>query len=585
VLEELRISGLGVIEDAVLELSPGLTVVTGETGAGKTMVVTGLALLFGGRADAALVRAGSSRAAIDGRVQVAAGSALATTADDLGADVEDGYLLISRVIGADGRSRAQLGGRPVPIGAVSELAEGLVAIHGQSEQALMRGGGRQRDAIDDFGGPELAARRESYRAAYRGYLDTETRRLKLVDQSREREREADALRFGLGEIAAVDPQPGEDVALAAEIARLGHADLLGSAASEAHAWLLGDPTSGEPDAVDAASLVAAARTALDRAARHDGQLEQLALRLAEAGYLVADVGAELASYLDGLEADPSRLETAQRRLAALTPLVRKYGQAAPAAAEPAAAEPAAAGTDSVLAWVAAATDRLDQLDSDDTQLVELAQEAEQLAASAERLAVDLGSARREAASRFGAAVTGELRDLAMPHAEVTAEVGDTGQLGPHGRDDVEILLVPHPGAPARPIGKGASGGELSRIMLAVEVVFAGSSSVPTFVFDEVDAGVGGRAAVEIGRRLARLAKIAQVIVVTHLPQVAAFADQHLSVVKSDDGLVTSSGVIALDDAGRVEELSRMLAGLDGSALAAGHAAELLAAAASFKNGV
>jgi DNA repair protein RecN (Recombination protein N) len=255
----------------------------------------------------------------------------------------------------------------------------------------------------------------------------------------------------------------------------------------------------------------------------------------------------------------------------LTPLLRKYGTAD---------QPDS--LDDVLAWAAESGVRLAELDSDDLVLTELAAEVVALQAEADRLAADLTSARRAAAARFGTAVTAEARELAMPHAAVSAEVRETAELGPTGRDDVEILLVPHPGAPARPIAKGASGGELSRIMLAVEVVFAGSSSVPTFVFDEVDAGVGGRAAVEIGRRLARLARVAQVIVVTHLPQVAAFADLHLSVVKSDDGLVTSSGVVALDDAGRVEELSRMLAGLDGSALAAGHAAELLAAAASFK---
>jgi DNA repair protein RecN (Recombination protein N) len=241
VLEELRISGLGVIEDAVLALSPGLTVVTGETGAGKTMVVTGLALLFGGRADAALVRSGSSRAAIDGRISVAPDSALAATVDDLGADVEDGCLLISRVVGADGRSRAHLGGRPVPIGVVADLAESLIAVHGQSEQALLRGGPRQRDAIDTFGGEPLAKIRAAYDIAYRGYLDAETRRRLLVEQAKDRAREADVLRFGLAEVASVDPQAGEDAALVAEIARLSHADLLGSAAIDAHTQLLGDP--------------------------------------------------------------------------------------------------------------------------------------------------------------------------------------------------------------------------------------------------------------------------------------------------------------------------------------------------------
>ncbi len=568
-LEELRISGLGVIDDAVLDLSPGLTVVTGETGAGKTMVVTGLALLFGGRADAALVRSGSARAAVDGRLRVSADTPAAMRAEELGADIDGDCLLVSRVVGADGRSRAQLGGRSVPVSTMAELAESLVAVHGQSEQALLRSAVRQRDAIDGFGGAAVTCARESYQAVYRNYLDVEITRQTLTEQARERAREVDTLRFGLGEIAAVNPQAAEDVALAVEIGRLSHADLLGSAALDAHTGLVGDPALD--DAPDAAALVAGARAGLERAAQHDEVLGALAVRLAEAGYAIVEVAAELASYADGLEADPVRLAAAQGRQAQLTALSRKYAMST-----------GLTGVEAVLAWTTDAAQRLATLESDDSLLADLASESAVLRREVERLAGELSALRRDAAARFGHAVTQELRELAMPHAQVSARVRDSGQCGPYGADDVEILLVPHPGAPARPIAKGASGGELSRIMLAVEVVFAGAGSVPTFVFDEVDAGVGGRAAVEIGRRLARLAKAAQVIVVTHLPQVAAFADRHLVVVKSDDGMVTSSGVIALDDPGRVDELARMLAGLDGSVLAAGHAGELLDAAAAFK---
>jgi DNA repair protein RecN (Recombination protein N) len=566
VLEELRISGLGVIDDAVLELSPGLTVVTGETGAGKTMVVSGLGLLFGGRGDAGLVRVGSARAAIDGRLRVAPGR-VAEMVDELGGDLDDHTLLLSRVVGADGRSRAQVGGRSVPVGTLAELAEELIAVHGQTDQLRLRAPARQRDAIDRFGGDDVAHALGAYRDVYFRYLDVETTLTELTARARDRAREADVLRFGLAEIEGAAPQPAEDVVLGSEVARLTHADLLRGAAASAHAGLLGDPAGD--DIPDAVGLVAGARAGLERVAEHDPALKLMADRLAEAGYLLSDVAADLAAYADDIEADPGRLAAAQERQSVLAGLVRKY--AAPGA-----------GVDGVIAWASDSGLRLDELDNDDSRIAELAIESNRLRESMVALAGELTAARTKAAERFAESVTTELRDLAMPHAVVTVDVRTGTSLGSHGADDVDVLLAPHPGAPPRPLAKGASGGELSRVMLAVEVVFAGADPVPTFVFDEVDAGVGGRAAVEVGRRLARLARVAQVIVVTHLPQVAAFADRHLLVVKSDDGVVTRSGVVALDETGRVNELSRMLAGLEGSSLAQGHAGELLAAASGFK---
>jgi len=566
VLEELRISGLGVIDDAVLELSPGLTVVTGETGAGKTMVVSGLGLLFGGRGDAGLVRVGSARAAVDGRLRVGPGRVVEMVVE-LGGDLDDHTLLLSRVVGADGRSRAQVGGRSVPVGTLAELADELIAVHGQTDQLRLRAPARQRDAIDRFGGDHVAHALGAYQGVYRRYLDVETTLTELTTRARDRAREADVLRFGLAEIEAAAPQPAEDVVLASEVARLTHADLLRSAAASAHAGLLGDPAGD--DIPDAVGLVAGARAGLERVAEHDPVLKLMADRLAEAGYLLSDVATDLAAYADDIEADPGRLAAAQERQSVLAGLVRKYATAG-------------AGVDAVVAWASDAGIRLTELDSDDSRLAELAIESGRLRESMVSLAGELTAARTKAAERFAESVTAELRDLAMPHAVVTVDVRTGTDYGAHGADDVEVLLAPHPGAPPRPLAKGASGGELSRVMLAVEVVFAGADPVPTFVFDEVDAGVGGRAAVEVGRRLARLARVAQVIVVTHLPQVAAFADRHLMVVKSDDGVVTRSGVVALDDTGRVNELSRMLAGLEGSSLAQGHAGELLAAASGFK---
>lgn len=570
----MRIRGLGVIEDAVLELSAGLTVVTGETGAGKTMVVQGLSLLFGGRADAGRVRPDADRALVEGRLALAADSAAVQRALEAGADLDDGALLVSRAVGADGRSRAHVGGRSVPVGVLAELGEHLLAVHGQSDQQRLLRPAEQRAALDRYAGPPVLGLRDRFRADWARWREVRGRVLELTALAADRVREMELLRLGLAEIEGVDAQPGEAAALSTEIARLAHADDLRSAAAGAQQALTGDDGDG-PDAV---SLVNAAGRLVNAVAGHDPALAGLTGRIAEAGLLLADVAADLASYAAAVDTDPRRLDVAQDRLALFTTLTRRHGLA---------------DMDAVLAWATSAVQRLADLDGADDQLAALRTEAAALAVSLGRQAATLSAARAEAAQRFGQAVTAELTALAMPHAVVSAAVSQRpstdGLLvgdrvlagGPEGVDEVELLLVPHAGASARPVHKGASGGELSRIMLAIEVVFAGSDPVPVMVFDEVDAGVGGRAAVEIGRRLAQLARDHQVVVVTHLPQVAAFADRHLQVVKADDGTVTRSGVVTLDDEGRVAELSRMLAGLD-SGLARGHAEELLAVAAAAK---
>jgi DNA repair protein RecN (Recombination protein N) len=604
-LEEVRITALGVIDDAVLELSPGFTVVTGETGAGKTMVVTGLGLMFGGRADPARVRPGADRATVEGRLRVDPQGRVAEQVAEAGGELDDdgATLLLSRSVSAEGRSRAYAGGHSVPVSLLTYLADDLVAVHGQADQQQLLRAGRQRDALDRFGGPALAAAAADYLRVYQRHRDVAAELAELTNRARERTQEADDLRRGLTEIERLEPVEGEDVELRTEEDRLANADALHSAATVAHDALLGDPASGSYDLPDAVSLLGTASQALEAVASHDPALAGLAARLNEASYLVSDAGAELASYLQSVEADPARLAAVQERRAELTRLIRGYGQAAPAPAAPAPAadgQDAADGADAadgdaaapssgspaggdlaaVLGWARQAATRLAELDGDDDRISGLAAEADRLAAEMAEQAGRLTALRKEAAERFAAEVTTELAALAMPYAQVTVAVTAQDEYGPHGVDDVELRLAAHPGAPALPLAKGASGGELSRVMLAIEVVFAGADPVPTFVFDEVDAGVGGKAAVEIGRRLARLARLAQVIVVTHLPQVAAYADNHLVVQKANDGRVTRSGVTRLDDAGRVTELSRMLAGLEDSAFGRAHAGELLSAAAA-----
>ncbi|MEU0288671.1 DNA repair protein RecN [Streptomyces sp. NPDC006147] len=568
----MRIRSLGVIDDAVVELSPGFTAVTGETGAGKTMVVTSLGLLLGGRADAALVRIGARNAVVEGRIAVPEGSAAVVRAEEAGAELDEGTLLVSRTVSAEGRSRAHLGGRSVPVGLLAELADDLVAVHGQSDQQGLLKLSRQRQALDRYAGYAVAVPLGKYTEAYKRLRAVNAELEEITTRARERAQEADMLRFGLEEIAAVEPRAGEDAELAEEAGRLGHAEALASAAAVAHAALAGNPE--DPEGVDAGTLVAGAQRALEAVRAHDPALAALTDRIGEIGILLRDVAGELAGYADDLDADPLRLAAVEERRAALTALTRKYGE----------------DVAEVLAWAERSAARLTDLEGDDERIGELTAERDGLRNELGALAQELSQARAEAAERFAAAVTEELASLAMPHARVSFDIrqtedpegvevnGRTVAYGPSGVDEVELLLAPHPGAPPRPIAKGASGGELSRVMLAVEVVFAGTDPVPTYLFDEVDAGVGGKAAVEIGRRLARLAKKAQVVVVTHLPQVAAFADRQLLVEKTNDGSVTRSGVKVLEGEDRVRELSRMLAGQEDSETARAHAEELLAAA-------
>ena len=572
-LEEIRISSLGVIDSSTLELGPGLTVITGETGAGKTMIVTALGLLLGGRADSGAVRTGARTARVEGVVRVGELAAFAAAVEEAGGEVEDDRVVLARNVSAEGRSRAYVGGASVPVSSLAGVAEPLVAVHGQSDQHRLLQARAQREALDRFGGSALAELAATYTDLH-GRLEATERELDdVVTTARERAQEADLLRFGLGEIEAVAPEPGEDLALAAEESRLGCADTLRTAAEQAREALSSDQ--GAPDAL---ATTSAARALLDGVREHDAEAGELADRLAELTYLLSDLAADVASYAARVDTDPARLAAVSERRAALTALTRKYGET----------------VDEVLAWAERAAARLLDLDHTDERIEDLRARQAELRAQLATAAQALSTARTEAAARLAEEVTAELTLLAMPHARLSVEVRqhevdppDPGGHGPllvdgrwlrytaSGTDEVELLLAANTGSEPRPLGKGASGGELSRVMLALEVALAGTSPVPTFVFDEVDAGVGGTAAVEVGRRLAQLARSAQVLVVTHLPQVAAYADRHVVVEKASDGTVTSSGLTVLDDEQREQELSRMLAGLAGSDTALAHARELL----------
>lgn len=556
-IEEMRLRDLGVIAEATLPFGPGFTAVTGETGAGKTMVVTGLGLLLGARADSGAVRAGAPQASVEGVWIVPDEGAVAARVREAGGDLEPigadrAELYLSRTLSSEGRSRAAVGGRTAPAGVLADLAEHLVVVHGQSEQLRLKSAAAQRDALDRFGGEAVARALVAYREAYDEWRAIDRELTTLTTERDARAAEAEALRQTLDEIEQVAPEAGEDVALAERAERLANAEELRAAAALAREAL-----SSEEGTPDVASLLAESRRALERAG--DPSLTTIAEQLADLGYRAADLAVELSGFLADLdESGPLELAAVEERRAALSTLVRTHGS-----------------LDAAIALLESGSARLAELDDDGDRIERLTVQRDDVREVLDARAAELTAVRADAAARLSRAVTEELHALAMPDATLTVAV-DAGAESAHGRDDVAFLLAPHPGADPRPVAKGASGGELSRVMLAIEVVIAGTDPVPTFVFDEVDAGIGGAAAIEVGRRLAKLAESAQVIAVTHLAQVAAFANNHLNVVKASDGTVTTSSVRALEGAEREAEMARLLSGMTDSDAALSHARELLA---------
>lgn len=557
-LAELRIADLGVIGEATVELGPGFTAVTGETGAGKTMIVTGLALLAGAKADPRLVRAGAARGLVEGRWRV--DDASAGAAAELGAEFDDGEVLVTRQLSTS-RSRMTVGGAQVPLGTGQALVGEWVTIHGQAEQLRLGSPERQREVLDRFAGAALADELTAYRVDFAARRAAASELAELSGAAQARARELDLLRFGLDEIARVDPQPGEDVALAAEARRLQAVDDLRLAVRTAIVALAGDEDSFGQGA-EALSLVGAARRALLPVVGADPGLMPLAEQLADAAASLADAASGLASHLAGLDADPARLEWIAGRRAELQHLTRKYGST----------------VNEVLAFAEDSVSRVAVLDRSDERIAELIDGLGALDRRLAERASRITAERGEAADRLSALVAAELAPLAMPRARLAFELTPLSSPGAHGVDQVTMMFSANPGVAPGPLSKVASGGELSRVRLALEVVLAGQASGQTFVFDEVDAGVGGAVALEIGRRLARLSRHAQVIVVTHLAQVAAFADRHFVVTKSDDGSVTTSGVRLVEGEDRLAELARMMGGLESSDSALAHAAELIEAA-------
>lgn len=563
-IEEIHIRDLGIITDARLPLEPGFSVLTGETGAGKTMVVTALGMLLGARSDATSVRNGAKNALAEAVIRLPRGHRALALAEEAGGTTEEideqsSELLLARTVNASGRSRAHVGGCSAPIGTLAQIGQSLVAVHGQSDQLRLKSPAEQRQSLDLYAGEELASLLAKYRENYERYRVAAAELKEVRENSRARALEAQSLQGALEEIAAVNPRAGEEDELKAEMVKLMNVEALRIASATALTALSGSEYSSGEEA-NVMGLLDAARGALQGQASADEELAALEARINELMILTTDIASDLSSYAASLDVEgPERLAQVQTRRAQLATLMRKYG----------------ADIAEVLEWAEGSRTRLDTLVDDPQRQETLETELVQLRKVLGEQAEELTKLRRAAAQKLADAVSEELTALAMPNASLVVEVAEAEKFSVHGRDTVTFMLAPHRTAVPRPLGKGASGGELSRVMLALEVVLAEVDPVPTFIFDEVDSGVGGKAAIEIGRRLAMLARHVQVLVVTHLPQVAAFADQHILVLKNDDASLSKVQVLTEEE--RVVELARMLSGHDQSESAREHARELLEA--------
>ena len=503
-IESLDISHLGVIEAAHVDFGEGLIVVTGETGAGKTMVLSSLQLLLGARADAALVRSGADHLSVDGIFSV--NEEVAARVEEAGGLVEGGELIVGRSVRAAGRSRAHLGSRPVPASVLTDIVGSMVTIHGQSDQIRLTGEAAQRRALDQFGGEKHAALLEEYRTAFRHAVDVKHRLDSLRGDATERAEELEDLRAALRQIEELDPAIGEEEDLVREAARLTNVEDLRALVGVALGYLKGDDRGDFTGAVEATRH---AYAQLDDAARFDEAVAEFVGRARNQVLELEALADDVSSYLSRLDADPERLAQIHARRAAIKDVLRGR----------------AADIEGLLAWADEARSRVEELSSpgSDPESVE-----RELAAAQERV---LECGRRVTQARVGLAaqlaqgVNEELHALSMPDATLHIDCEPTKPTS-NGCETVVFRLQPHPHAPARPLGQGASGGELSRVMLALELMLGRTEASSTFIFDEIDAGIGGQTATEVGARLKRLARSRQVIVVTHLAQVAAFGDRH-----------------------------------------------------------
>lgn len=562
-LEEISIRSIGVIDNASLEISPGLTVLTGETGAGKTMILSALNLILGGKSDSALVRVGSERLVASGRFRVA--NNLTSNFEDSGAIIEDGQVIITRSVTSDGKSKASANGIAVPVSVLSSLSEHLVEVHAQAANINIGKSSRQRELLDRFGGQEIEVALAHYKSSLETYQELKSRIAAFKKSIDAKDSALASLREFVAAMKKLNLVAGEYAEIEIEIARLSSVEELRIASQQAHEALV-EEESG------ALTSLGIARRAIENARSKDPSLEAIFGVLSESFYLLEDANTTLSSYVESLEADPVRLDFLHARKSEINNLIKKFGGSQSHEDE----------VNELLRQYAVATESIADLEGGDEKLAVLEKELVKVKKDLLMSARALTDSRVNAAKSLGAKVTTEIQQLSMPHTSMNIHINSPdyaavkeSDFTATGCDEIIMQLSAHKGAPLVSLAKGASGGEMSRVMLALEVVIAATHPVGTYVFDEVDAGVGGKAAIEVGRRLHALSRHAQVIVVTHLPQVAAWADSHFVVNKNTDGSVSQSDVRAVDGDERLTEIARMLAGLEGSQSAKEHAAELL----------
>ena len=562
-LEEISIRSIGVIEHSTLEISPGLTVLTGETGAGKTMILTALNLILGGKSDSSLVRKGSERLVASGSFSVP--RSLQNSFEENGLQVEDGQLILTRTVNADGKSKATSNAIAVPSSVLAAASENLVEVHAQAANLNMTKSAKQRDLLDRFGGKALNSALMNYQSELANYHDLKSRISAMKKSIDSRDAQLVELREFAAVMGKLKLERGELQEITTEIGRLSSVEDLRLAAQSASSVI-------EEEESGSLTTLGITRKSLDSVRAKDPQIEELYQRVSEAFFLVDDAKSVLASYISNLEADPARLEYLNSRKAETNALIKKYGGAQSA-------------DDELIALIErfeSSKNAIADLEGGDERLKELETELVGIKKKLVTAAKSLTSLRSENAAKLSKEVTKEIQQLSMPHTSFHCQVqsADYNALRESdftalGCDEIAMLIQGHKDGPLVPLAKGASGGEMSRVMLALEVVLAATHPVGTYVFDEVDAGVGGKAAIEVGRRLHALSKHAQVIVVTHLPQVAAWADSHFVVTKNSDGSVTESNVTKVVKEDRIEEIARMLAGMESSVSAREHATELL----------
>lgn len=562
-LEEISIRSIGVIEHSTLEISPGLTVLTGETGAGKTMILTALNLILGGKSDSSLVRKGSERLVASGSFSVP--KSLQDSFEESGLQIEDGQLILTRTVNADGKSKATSNAIAVPSSVLAAASENLVEVHAQAANLNMTKSAKQRDLLDRFGGKELNNALEHYQSELANYHDLKSRISAMKKSIDSRDAQLVELREFANVMGKLKLERGELQEITTEIGRLSSVEDLRLAAQSASSVI-------EEEESGSLTTLGIIRKSLDSVRAKDPQIEELYQKLSEAFFLVADAKAVLASYISNLEADPVRLDYLNSRKAEINALIKKYGSSQSA-------------DDELVALIErfeSSKNSIADLEGGDERLKELESELVGIKKKLVLAAKSLTSIRSEKATKLSKEVTAEIQQLSMPHTSFHCQVNSAdynalkeSDFTALGCDEIAMLIQGHKDGPLVPLAKGASGGEMSRVMLGLEVVLAATHPVGTYVFDEVDAGVGGKAAIEVGRRLHALSQHAQVIVVTHLPQVAAWADSHFVVTKNSDGSVTESNVRKVVKEDRVEEIARMLAGMESSTSAREHATELL----------